>query len=266
MTETNSNPQERIAKVLARRGVCSRREAERMISQGYVSVDGVTLTSPAFKVGAGADIRVRGSRIPEATEPRLWRYHKPKGLITSTSDPQGRGTIFDHLPEDMPRVMSVGRLDLNSEGLLLLTNDGEIKRHLELPSTGWRRRYRARVYGRLTEDDLKKLTKGIKCDGELLKAEEATLEKSSGQNCWIIVVLKEGRNREIRRMVEALGAQVNRLIRTSYGPFQLGSLKVGEVEEVSRKVLREQLGTVLDEPRKERPRHTPKRSNADRRR
>lgn len=266
MPETNSNTEERIAKVLARRGVCSRREAERMISEGHVSVDGVTLTSPAVKVGKGADIRVRGSRIPEASEPRLWLYHKPKGLITSTSDPQGRGTIFDHLPKDMPRVVTIGRLDLNSEGLLLLTTDGEIKRHLELPSTGWRRRYRARVYGRLTDEDLARLTKGIRCDGEILKADEATFEKSSGQNCWIIVVLTEGRNREIRRMVEALGAQVNRLIRTSYGPFQLGSLKTGEVTEVNRKVMREQLGKMTATPRKERPRITPKKINADRRR
>lgn len=264
MPETDTNTEERIAKVLARRGVCSRREAERMISQGLVSVDGVTLTSPAFKVGKGADIRVDGSRIPEPSEPRLWLYHKPKGLITSARDPQGRGTVFDHLPKDMPRVMAVGRLDLNSEGLLLLTNDGEIKRHLELPSTGWRRRYRARIYGRLKDEDIARLTKGIRCDGELLKAEEASLEKSSGQNCWLNVVLTEGRNREIRRMVEAVGAQVNRLIRVSYGPFQLGGLKTGEVTEVTAKVLREQLGNRS--ARKERPRRTPKKIHADRRR
>ncbi len=229
-------------------------------------MDGVTLTSPAFKVGKGADIRVGGSRIPDPSEPKLWLYHKPKGLITSTRDPQGRGTVFDSLPDDMPRVMTVGRLDLNSEGLLLLTNDGEIKRHLELPSTGWRRRYRARVYGRLTEEDVARLTKGIRCDGELLKAEEAKLEKASGQNCWINVVLTEGRNREIRRMVEALGAQVNRLIRVSYGPFQLGGLKTGEVTEVSRKVMREQLGDMTATRRRERPRRTPKKIDADRRR
>ena len=237
-----------------------------MISEGHVSVDGVTLTSPAFKVGSGADIRVHGSRIPDLTAPRLWRYHKPKGLLTSTRDPQGRGTVFDHLPEDMPRVMTIGRLDLNSEGLLLLTNDGEIKRYLELPSTGWRRRYRARVYGRLKEGDLARLTKGIRCDGELLKAEEVTLERSSGENYWLVFVLTEGRNREIRRMVEAIGGQVNKLIRTSYGPFQLGSLKTGEVEEVNRKVLREQLGSLLAAPRKEKPRSTPKKTDADRRR
>jgi len=237
-----------------------------MINQGLVTVDGVKLTSPAFKVGKSADIRVGGSRIPDAAEPRLWLYHKPKGIITSTRDPQGRGTVFDHLPEDMPRVMTIGRLDLNSEGLLLLTNDGEIKRHLELPSTGWRRRYRVRVYGRLTDDDLRRLTKGIRCDGELLKADEAALEKSSGQNCWINIVLTEGRNREIRRMIEALGAQVNRLIRVSYGAFQLGGLKSGEVTEVSRKVIREQLGNSIGAPVKERPRRTPKKINADRRR
>jgi len=246
MTEAQSNTGERIAKVLARRGVCSRREAEKMISLGLVSVDGVKLTSPAVKVTPKSDIRVDGTRIPEEEAPRLWRYHKPAGLVTTTRDPRGRETVFERLPDGLPRVVTVGRLDLNSEGLILLTNSGEIARHLELPSTGWRRRYRVRVHGRLSEEDLARLTKGIRCDGQILKAEEATLDKGRGGNCWITVVLKEGRNREIRRMVEALGGQVSRLIRVSYGPFQLGALKKGEVEEVTRKVMKEQLGSLLD--------------------
>ena len=245
MAETPSDTGERIAKVLARRGVCSRREAEKMITSGLVSVDGVTLTSPAVKVKGGADIRVEGARIPAASATRLWRYHKPRGLITSTLDPQGRATVFAHLPEDLPRVVSIGRLDLNSEGLLLLTNDGELARKLELPSTGWRRRYRVRVHGRLTEDDLARLRKGIKAEGETLKAEEVILDQVRGSNCWLTIVLREGKNREIRRMVEALGAQVDRLIRVAYGPFQLGSLKSGEVEEISRKVMKEQLGAMM---------------------
>jgi 23S rRNA pseudouridine2605 synthase len=246
MTQTSSDDGERIAKVLARRGVCSRREAEKMITSGLVSVDGVTLTSPAFKVGKSADIRVEGARIPAPSATRLWRYHKPKGLITSTLDPRGRATVFEHLPKDLPRVVSIGRLDLNSEGLLLLTNDGELARKLELPSTGWRRRYRVRVHGRLTEEDLARLRKSIRIDGELLKAEEAILDQSRGSNCWLTVVLKEGKNREIRRMIEALGAQVDRLIRVAYGPFQLGNLPRGEVEEINRKVMKEQLGAMIE--------------------
>jgi 23S rRNA pseudouridine2605 synthase len=264
MNETNSNQGERIAKILARRGVCSRREAERMIADGQISVNGVTLTTPGVKVLETDDIRVKGTRIATAAATRLWRYHKPAGLVTTHRDPQGRPTVFDRLPEDLPRVISVGRLDLNSEGLLLLTNDGELARRLELPSNAWRRRYRVRVFGRVTEEDLSRLQKGIRSDGELLKAEEATLERSSGDNSWLSVVLTEGKNREIRRMMEALGAQVNRLIRTAYGPFQLGALKSGDVEEVSRKVIAEQLGSKIGEDKPSRlPR---KKSDADRRR
>jgi 23S rRNA pseudouridine2605 synthase len=267
MPETPSNQAERIAKVLARRGVCSRRDAEKLIQKGLVSVDGVTLTSPAVKVSETALIRVSGSVVPRAQETRLWRYHKPSGLVTSTRDAQGRGTVFEHLPDEMPRVISVGRLDLNSEGLLLLTNSGELARRLELPSTGWRRRYRVRVYGRLKPEDLARLTKGIRSNGELLKAEEAILEDTPrGGNTWLTIVLTEGRNREIRRMIEALGGQVNRLIREAYGPFQLGTLRRGDVQEVSRKVMREQLGSLFGDEGGEPKRAAAKRTHADHRR
>lgn len=242
MTDPSPHPGERIAKVLARRGVCSRREAERLIAAGLVTVDGVMLESPAFNVTETADIRVEGRRIPAPTATRLWRYHKPPGLLTTNRDPQGRPTVFERLPKDMPRVMSIGRLDLNSEGLLLLTNDGELARTLELPATGWRRRYRVRVYGKIGEAEAERMKKGIRDGKDLLKAEEVSLEESEGRNRWLTITLTEGKNREIRRMIEALGGQVNRLIRTAYGPFQLGSLRAGEVEEVSQKVLKDQLG------------------------
>lgn len=256
---------ERIAKVLARRGVCSRREAERMIAEGLVFVDGVRLTTPAFKVKEEADIRVNGARIPAPMQTRLWRYHKPPGLITANRDPDGRPSVFDNLPKDLPRVISIGRLDLNSEGLLLLTNDGALARALELPSTGWRRRYRVRVYGQITEADLKKMRDGIMSDGQLLKAEAATIESQTGQNSWINITLTEGKNREIRRMVEAVGGQVNRLIRTAFGSFQLGTLKNGEVEEVPGKILREQTGKLLSPDATRKPRQK-KQNHADRRR
>lgn len=238
---------DRIAKVLARAGIASRREAERMIEAGRVSVNGKTLTSPALNVTSSDKITVDGKQIAEAEETRLWLYHKPTGLVTTAKDEQGRETIFDKLPEDMPRVMSVGRLDLNSEGLLLMTNDGEIKRKLELPSTGWLRKYRVRVKGSPSEDTLKPLRDGINIEGEKFQPMTVTLDRQQGANAWLTVGLREGKNREIRRAMEAVGLTVNRLIRVSYGPFQLGQLKTGEVQELRRKVIRDQLG-LGDEP------------------
>lgn len=251
MTEARDPQAERIAKVLARRGVCSRREAERLIAEGLVKVDGLVLTSPAVKVGEAAIIEVKGEVVGEAARTRLWRYHKPPGLMTTHKDPQGRPTVFERLPKDMPRVLSVGRLDLNSEGLLLLTNDGELSRALELPSNGWRRRYRVRVYGRPSKDDLERLMKGVTVEGERLKAEEASLDgEQKGGNAWLTIVLTEGKNREIRRMLDAVGLKVSRLIRISYGPFLLGDLVRGAVEEVPAKAMREQLGKILKPAKK----------------
>ena len=245
MTKDTEFPEggERIAKYLARAGVASRRECERLIEQGVVTVDGVTLTSPAFKVTGGEDIRVDGSRVGGKEETRLFRFHKPSGLVTTHKDPEGRPTVFDALPKGLPRLISIGRLDLTTEGLLLLTNDGALARHLELPATGWVRRYRVRVYGRPDPKKLEALTKGITVDGVKYEPIQASLERSQGANAWLKVALKEGKNREIRNVMEALELKVNRLIRVSYGPFQLGSLPVGEVEEIPRKALTEQIGT-----------------------
>ncbi|HSF93871.1 MAG TPA: pseudouridine synthase [Thermohalobaculum sp.] len=233
---------ERIAKRLARAGVASRREAERMIEDGRVSVNGKLLTSPAFNVTAGDRILVDRKPLAEAEPARLWRYHKPAGLVTSARDEQGRATVFDRLPADLPRVMSVGRLDLSSEGLLLLTNDGELKRRLELPSTGWLRKYRVRVHGKPTDESLSPLTRGLTIDGERFQPMTVTIDRQQGANAWLTIGLREGRNREIRRALEAIGLTVNRLIRISYGPFQLGDLAPGGVEEVRPKVLADQLG------------------------
>lgn len=233
---------ERIAKVLSRRGVSSRREAERLIEAGEVTVNGKIITSPALNVTAKDRITISGHQLPEEEPARLWLYYKPEGLVTSASDEKGRDTVFDHLPEDMPRVMSVGRLDLNSEGLLLLTNDGELKRRLELPSTGWLRKYRVRVNGNPTEAQLDPLRKGITVEGERFQPMSVTLDRIQGANAWLTVGLREGKNREIRRAMNAVDLYVNRLIRTSYGPFRLGTLQPGEVEEVRPKVLRDQLG------------------------
>ena len=223
---------DRIAKVLSRAGVASRREAERMIEAGEVSVNGKVITSPALNVTAQDRITVRGEPVGAPELARLWLYYKPDGLVTSTNDEKGRQTVFDTLPEDMPRVMSVGRLDLNSEGLLLLTNDGELKRKLELPSTGWLRKYRVRVKGNPTDPDLEPLRKGITVDGERFQPMMVTLDRHQGANAWLTVGLREGKNREIRRALMAIDLTVNRLIRTSYGPFRLGDMEPGEVEEV----------------------------------
>jgi len=233
---------ERIAKLLARAGMCSRRDAERWITEGRVSVDGHVLTTPAVTVTTANEIRVDGRPLPAPERPRLWRYHKPAGLVTSHRDEMGRPTVFDALPKDLPRLVSIGRLDLNSEGLLLLTNDGALARRLELPSTGWVRRYRVRVHGEVEEERLASLEKGITIEGVSYGPIRASLERRQGSNAWIAMALREGKNREVRRVLEHLGLQVTRLIRLSYGPFQLGNLARGAVAEVPKKVLAEQLG------------------------
>ena len=232
----------RIAKVMARAGLCSRREAERWIAAGRVTLDGKVLTTPAVTVDEDSAITVDGEPLPVAAAARLWRYHKPPGLVTSHADPQGRPTVFQRLPETLPRVISVGRLDLNSEGLLLLTNDGELARRLELPKTGWIRRYRARVHGRPDVKKLKSLEDGVTVSGVSYGPIKAVLDKQQGANAWLTVSREEGRNREIRKVMEHLGLEVNRLIRLAYGPFQLGNLKRGQTAEITGKVLREQLG------------------------
>lgn len=247
MSDTSSTPekQERIAKVMARAGLCSRREAERWIDAGRVIVNGEKLTSPACVVGSNDVIIVDGKPLPMKQESRLWRYHKPTGLVTSHRDNEGRQTVFDALPKMLPRVISVGRLDLTSEGLLLLTNDGELARKLELPATAWTRKYRVRAHGRVKDEDLAALKNGIKVDGVRYGPIEAEFETRTGANAWLNVSIKEGKNREVRKVMEHLGMTVNRLIRTAYGPFQLGYLKRSEVEEVKPKVLREQIGSYL---------------------
>jgi 23S rRNA pseudouridine2605 synthase len=240
-TDDDAAP-ERIAKRLARAGVASRREAERMIEEGRVRVNGRRLDTPAVTVTASDRVEVDGRAVAAPEPPRLWRYHKPEGLVTTERDERGRPTVFERLPEHMPRVMSVGRLDIASEGLLLLTNDGGLKRRLELPSTGWLRRYRVRVHGAPEEATLEPLRRGIVVDGERFQPMTVILDRRQGANAWLTVGLREGRNREVRRAMEAVGLTVNRLIRTSYGPFQLGELKAGEVEEVKARVLADQLG------------------------
>ncbi len=233
---------ERIAKRLARAGVASRREAERMIEAGRVSVNGRVLASPALNVTGSDRIAVDGKPLPAAEAARLWRYHKPAGLVTTTRDEKGRATIFDRLPAGLPRVMTVGRLDLSSEGLLLLTNDGGIKRRLELPATGWLRKYRVRVHGAPSEEALAPLRRGLVLEGERFQAMNVAIDRQQGANAWLTLGIREGRNREVRRALEAVGLTVNRLIRISYGPFQLGDLAPGAVEEVRPKVLTDQLG------------------------
>ncbi len=233
---------ERIAKRLARAGLCSRRDAERWIAEGRVSVNGKKLDSPAFNVGEDDRIVVDGKPLPEVDRARLWRYHKPDGLVTTHKDPQGRPTVFDYLPDDLPRVISVGRLDMGSEGLLLLTNDGGLARSLELPSTGWVRRYRVRVHGEVNEAKLELLEGGLTIDGVRYGPINAILDKKQGSNAWLTVALTEGKNREIRKVMEYLGWPVNRLIRVAYGPFQLGNLEPGKVEEIPSRVVKDQLG------------------------
>lgn len=233
---------ERIAKVLARAGLCSRREAERWIAAGRVAVNGEVLTTPAVTVTGLDAIVVDGKALPAKEPARLWRYHKPRGLMTTHRDPQGRPTVFDSLPARLPRVVSVGRLDFNSEGLLLLTNDGGLARTLELPATGWTRRYRVRVFGDVDDEALARLKAGVTISGVRYGPIRAAVDSKKGANVWLTVALAEGKNREVRRILEHLRLSVSRLIRIAYGPFQLGHLVEGEVEEVPRKVLREQLG------------------------
>lgn len=236
---------ERIAKVMARAGLCSRRDAEAWILEGRVRVDGKTLESPAFCVTGKERILVDGKPLPRAEESRLWLYNKPRGLVTTHKDEQGRQTIFETLPPELPRVISVGRLDLNSEGLLLLTNDGELARYLELPSTGWVRRYRVRLHGKVAPRDLSKLSQGLTIEGIRYGAITATLDRQQGDNAWATVSLQEGKNRELRRVFEHLGWPVNRLIRLSYGPFQLGTLAPGEVKAVPPRIFKDQLAGFL---------------------
>ena len=237
-----TSPGDRIAKVLSRAGVASRRDAERMITEGRVSVNGKVITSPALNVTDADRVVVDGKAVRAPEPPRIWLYHKPAGLVTTERDEKDRPTVFASLPEDMPRVMSVGRLDLNSEGLLLLTNDGGVKRRLELPSTGWLRRYRVRINGSVSEARLEQLREGITVDGIRYQPMIVTFDRQQGANAWLTVSLREGKNREIRRAMEAIGVTVNRLIRVSYGPFQLGNLEQGAVEEVKGRVVRDQLG------------------------
>ncbi|KUF09216.1 pseudouridine synthase [Pseudoponticoccus marisrubri] len=238
---------ERIAKVIARAGRASRREAERLIEAGRVTVNGAQVERAALNVTPSDRITVDGTPLEAPDAARLWLYHKPTGLVTTTRDEQGRPTIYDELPDDLPRVMSVGRLDLNSEGLLLLTNDGGVKRKLELPSTGWLRKYRVRVKGRPTDAMLAPLRDGLEVDGMRFQPMTVALDRQQGANAWLTVGLREGKNREIRRAMSDIGLEVNRLIRLSYGPFQLGQLKPGEVQEVRRKILRDQLGLPAPE-------------------
>ncbi|MBT8412513.1 MAG: rRNA pseudouridine synthase [Octadecabacter sp.] len=247
---------DRIAKVLARAGIASRRDAEKLIEAGHVTVNGKVITSPALNVTPKDRITFKGKPIAEAEPPRVWLYHKPAGLITTERDEQGRDTVFNNLPDDMPRVMSVGRLDLNSEGLLLLTNDGEMKRLMELPSTGWLRRYRVRIKGSLSEAKLDELRRGIEVDGIKYQPMDAAFDRQQGANAWLTIGIREGKNREIRRTMEALGVVVNRLIRISYGPFQLGQLKPGAVEEVKQRIVKDQLG-LREKPKPQRIRQTP---------
>jgi 23S rRNA pseudouridine2605 synthase len=237
---------ERIAKYLSRAGVASRREAERMIAEGRVSVNGRIIDSPALNVGESDAVQVDGRPVAGKEPVRLWRYHKPAGLVTTASDEKGRATVFDHLPDDMPRVMSIGRLDLTSEGLLLLTNDGGLKRRLELPATGWVRKYRVRANGLPADETLEPLRRGVVVDGERFQPMSVRIDRQQGANVWLTIGLREGKNREIRRALDAVGLRVNRLIRISYGPFLLGDLAEGAVEEVRPRVMREQLGEGVD--------------------
>lgn len=244
-TSATESGGERIAKVLARAGLCSRREAEQWIAAGRVAVNGTTLSTPAVLVGPDDRVAVDGKLVPKRERTRLWLFHKPRGLVTTTRDATGRRTVFEVLPPEMPRVVSVGRLDINTEGLLLLTNDGGLARILELPSTGWLRRYRVRAHGKVSQADLDRLADGMTVDGIRYGAMEATLDRVQGSNLWLTISLREGKNREVKRVLAHLGLSINRLIRISYGPFQLGELAVGAVREVSGKVLRDQLGAKL---------------------
>ncbi|MBP5535127.1 MAG: rRNA pseudouridine synthase [Alphaproteobacteria bacterium] len=237
---------ERIAKKMAAAGLCSRRDAEKWILEGRVKVNGVKLTTPACVVSDDDIVVVDGIQLKKPDKMRLWCYHKPVGLLTTHKDPAGRPTVFENLPSSLPRVISVGRLDLNSEGLLLLTTSGALARSLELPKRGWKRQYRVRVHGVVTPDMILKAAKGLTINGVRYASTQIEIEanQSGGKNQWILVTLTEGKNREIRKMMEYFGLQVSRLIRISYGPFQLGNLPTGQVKEIPQKVIKEQIGCV----------------------
>lgn len=243
----NAEQSERIAKRLARAGIASRRDAETLIAAGRIAVNGRILTSPAVNVTRTDVITFDGKPLPQAERTRLWLYHKPSGLVTTNRDPEGRPTVFEALPENMPRVMSVGRLDINTEGLLLLTNDGGLARVLELPTTGWLRRYRVRAHGKVTQAQLDELRNGVAVDGVFYGSVEAKLEREQGANVWLTVGLREGKNREVKNILGSLGLTVGRLIRVSFGPFQLGDIPEGEVQEIRGRILRDQLGERLIE-------------------
>ncbi len=236
---------ERIAKVIARSGLCSRRDAEVLIGEKRVSVNGTVIESAALDVSPADKVLVDGKPLAVREPPRLWRYHKPKGRVTTHKDPEGRPTVFEALPEDLPRLISVGRLDFNTEGLLLLTNDGDLARHLELPSTGWARRYRVRAFGQIEQPKLDELAGGLRTGGVNYGPIEASLEREQGDNVWVTLLIREGKNREVRRIMEHLGLTVNRLIRISFGPFMLGDLEPGQIEEVKTSILKDQLGPRL---------------------
>ncbi len=242
MAEDRTAEGDRIAKVIARAGVCSRREAEKLIADGRVTLDGEKVTTPAIRVGENHVVAVDGKPLAEPEATRLWRYHKPVGLVTTHKDPEGRSTVFNALPRSLPRVVSVGRLDVNSEGLLLLTNDGSLARWLELPSAGWSRRYRVRLFGKVSQNDFERLAQGVTIDGVKYGPVIADLERSKGMYSWASVTLKEGKNREVKRLMEHLGLKVARLIRVQFGPFHLGQLGESEVDEIPAKIWREQLG------------------------
>ncbi len=238
---------QRIAKAIARSGFCSRRDAEKIIAEGRVTLNGKLLDTPAVNVTDKDRILIDGQPLQAPSEVRLWRYHKPKGRVTTHRDPQGRPTVFEALPEEMPRVISIGRLDLNTEGLLLLTNDGDLARHLESPSTAWVRRYRVRVHGKVDQAALDRLREGVEIDGIKYGPVDAKLDRTQGTNAWLTLGLREGKNREVRKIMEHLGLEVGRLIRVSFGPFQLGDMETGVVEEVKRRILAEQIGSTLAE-------------------
>ena len=255
MAETEDK--ERIAKRMARAGVASRRDAERLILFGRVTLNGDVLTTPATVVGPDDVILVDGKPLPDKQPARLWLYHKARGVMTTHRDPEGRPTLFENLPATMPRVISVGRLDYNSEGLILLTNDGGLARKLELPETGWTRRYRVRVHGRVDPKSLAGLAEGVTVEGVRYGPIEAALDREQGTNAWVTLGLKEGKNREVRRVMEHLGLPVTRLIRVAYGPFQLGQLQPGEVDEVQKRILREQIGGPEFPPKAQPPKAQP---------
>ena len=250
---TQDSGGERIAKVIARAGICSRRDAEKLIAEGRVKLDGETVKTPAIKVGENQVVSVDDKPLGEPDPARLWRYHKPSGLVTTHRDPQGRPTVFANLPKHLPRVVSIGRLDFNSEGLLLLTNDGEIARRLEKPVGGWPRKYRVRLFGKVAQSDLDKLAEGVSIGGVKYGPIVADLERTKGVHSWAMVTLKEGKNREVKRVMESIGLKVARLIRVQFGPFHLGQLAEGAVEEIPAKIWREQLGIGRKKRAKESP-------------